>query len=134
MRKRDLRLDNHGISNRRYAELKCFCEQYPDWVEELEANEHGVGSPALSGMPLGSDIGDKTSQVGILRAEISQKKDFVDKAAEIAGEDLAKYIIENVCYCKPMWYLVTVLGMPCSESTLYDKRRYFFYILDKIRR
>ena len=130
MRKRNLKLKEHGISCKRYNELMWHCRQYPDWVSELN-NMAVIKSQNVTGMPNGSGkTSNQTEELAIKRQELFKKCELIEQTAIEADEDLYQYIIKNVCYDKPVDYLITH-GMPCSAPSFYDKRRYFFYLLDK---
>lgn len=130
MRKRNLKLKEHGISCKRYNELMWYCRQYPDWVSELN-NMAVIKSQNVTGMPNGSGkTSNQTEELAIKRQELFNKCELIEQTAIEADGDLYQYIIKNVCYDKPVDYLITH-GMPCSAPSFYDKRRYFFYLLDK---
>ena len=132
MNKRKLRLDKYGISNKRYKELCGFCEQYPEWLEELKSNTDTVKSSSVSGMPASSSgSGDPTSALARRRAELRKRCELIEQMAIQANADLYQYIIRSVCYEEPFWYLRDIKGMPCSQRSFYDYRRYFFYLLDQ---
>ena len=131
MNKRKLRLDKYGISNKRYKELCGFCEQYPEWLEELKSNTDTVRSVSVSGMPASSGTGDPTFVLASRRAELKKMCELIEQTALQANEDLHQYIIRSVCYEEPFWYLRDIKGMPCSQRSFYDYRRYFFYLLDQ---
>ena len=52
MNKRQLNLEKYGISGKRYKELCGFCEQYPEWVNELKFNRDTVRSVEITDMPI----------------------------------------------------------------------------------
>lgn len=132
MNKRKLRLDKYGISNKRYKELCGFCEQYPEWLEELKSNTDTVKSASVSSMPESSSgTGDPTSALARRRVELQKRCDLIEQTAIQANADLYQYIIRSVCYEEPVRYLQTIKGMACSTATFYDVRRYFFYLLDQ---
>lgn len=132
MNKRNLVLDDYGISSKRYKELCGFCEQYPEWKMVLQNETHTVKSKNITDMPLPpSKSGDQTSELAIKRMVLQKKVDLIEKTAKQASSDLYKYIIESVCYGSPLKYLQTIKEMPCSRAVFYDTRRYFFYLLDK---
>lgn len=116
MNRRELKLNEYGISSKRFKELSAFCEQYPEWVEELKKR-----SPAVC-----TDAGR--------RSELENKCRIIETAALEADEELGNFIIKSVCYEKPFWYLRDILEIPCSQSAFYDRRRYFFYLLHKRKR
>lgn len=133
MNKRTLRLEKHGISKYRYGELRNFCLQYPEWVNELKYKKDALKSKQIDGMPIPPSKGgsDQTADLAIRRAELRERCELIERTAQQASGSLYKYIIQSVCYDEPMWYLRDILGMPCSKDTFYDTRRYFFYLLDK---
>lgn len=132
MNKRALKLDKYGISNKRYKELCGFCEQYPEWIDELKYKTDTVKSVGIADVPLpSSQMGDQTSDLAIRRAELQKKCDLIEKTAIQASADFYPYIIKSVCYEEPFWYLRDIMGMPCSQRSFYDYRRYFFYLLDQ---
>lgn len=133
MNKRELRLSKYGISNNRYAELRSFCKQYPEWKDELRFKNDTVKSPSLSGMPHVQGKGNQTENLAIRRAMLTEKCELIESVARKASPDLWEYIIKSVCYEKTVVYLRTIMGMPCNERSFYDVRRYFFYLLDKSR-
>lgn len=107
-----------------------YCRQYPDWVSELN-NMAVIKSQNVTGMPNGSGkTSNQTEELAIKRQELFKKCELIEQTAIEADGDLYQYIIKNVCYDKPVDYLITH-GMPCSAPSFYDKRRYFFYLLDK---
>lgn len=130
MRKRSLKLKQHGISAKRYKELCGFCEQYPEWKEELKEIT-SVKSQVITGMPTGKgNTTSITEDLAIKRQQLTEKCELVEQTAIQADAELYQYIIKNVCYELPYKYL-NYLEMPCSRRAFYDKRRYFFYLLDK---
>lgn len=116
MNRRELKLNEYGISSKRFKELSAFCEQYPEWVEELKKQSLTAGDAAAR------------------RSELEHKCRLIETAALEADECLGTFIIKSVCYEKPFWYLRDILEIPCSQSAFYDRRRYFFYLLDKKKR
>lgn len=132
LNKRKLKLDDYGISGKRFKELSGFCEQYPDWKKELSYMTDAVKSPQINGIgSFGGDTSDTTANLAIRRQGLSEKCKLIESTAIQASEELAAYIIKNVCFELPLRYLICAEGMPCSERAFYDKRRYFFYLLDK---
>jgi len=131
LRKRDIKLDKYGISKKRYVELRSFCEQYPEWKRYLASETNTVKSKVITDMPMSRDpLNNATENLAIKRTVYSCRCDLIEKIAKQASGDLHEYIIKSVCYDLPVRYLLMVEDMPCSATTLYDIRRYFFYLLD----
>ena len=131
MNKRQLNLAKYGISGKRYKELCGFCEQYPDWIEELKYNTDTVRSIEITDMPTAHGNSDATCNLASKRVELQKKCELVEQTAIQASAEFYQYIIKSVCYEAPISYLIAYDEMPCSKATFYDIRRYFFYLLDE---
>jgi hypothetical protein len=128
--RRNLKLNDYGISSKRYKELCGFCEQYPEWVDELKYKTDILKSKEITDMPMApSRIGNSQEDLAIKRTELQSKCEIIEQTAIEADADLYQYIIKNVCYEKPIWYLIDIMNMPCSERAFRDKKRYFFFLL-----
>lgn len=134
-KRRDLRLSKYDISAHRYAELKSFCLQYPEWVERVRDINFLQGQ-CLNGMPFLPEghNSDSTGDDAIRLAELKEKIELVDSVLEQAGGDLEEYLRSSVCEGNPMWYIRDIMEMPCAKDTFYDMRRHFFYLLDRAKR
>ena len=132
MDKRKLVLKEYGISDKRYKELCGFCEQYPEWKAELKYNKDTMKSRTITDMPISfNGNSDQTGNLAVKRVELQKKCELIENTAKQASSDLWEYILDSVCYEHPLNYLQTMKGMPCSRTTFYDVRRYFFFLLDK---
>lgn len=132
--RRSLKLHDYGISRKRYNELCAFCEQYPEMKDEIKYNTDTVKSKTITDMPMAPvRTGNQTEDLVIRRVELSIKCELIENAARKANEELTEYIIANVCYEKPIWYLTDIMKMPCSERSFRDIKRYFFYLLSQNR-
>ena len=131
MNKRDLNLRKYGISGKRYKELCGFCEQYPEWKEEIK-NFSFVGGQEYSDMPRNPNHEyDSTAENAMKIEKLMSKCNLVEEAAKAVDGDMWEFIIKAVCYNVPISYLQMQEGMCMSQSVFYDRRRYFFYLLDK---
>ena len=131
MNKRELKLEQYGISGKRYKELCGFCEQYPEWVDELKFKTDTVKSVEITDMPVHHGNSDATCNLATKRFELQKKCELIEQTAIQASGELYQYIIKSVCYECPFWYLRDIMGMPCGQSSFYDQRRYFFFLLDQ---
>lgn len=131
MNKRDLKLDKYGISGKRYKELCGFCEQYPDWKKEL--NNHAYISAVAYGdepRPSNHDNSDTTAKHALKMLKYKRNCELIEKVAKEADDKYWQHIIKAVCYEVPINYLMEIDGLHLSKSVFYDRRRYFFYLLD----
>lgn len=131
MNKRNLNLEKYGISGKRYKELCGFCEQYPEWINELKNKNDTVKSVEITDMPIYHSNSDATGNLAIRRVELQKKRELIEQTAIQASADLSQYIIKSVCYEVPVTYLISCEEMPISKSAFYELRRYFFYLLDQ---
>lgn len=130
MNKREIKLTEYGISNKRFKELSGFCEQYPDWKKEL-ATLNVLKGKTITDMPVSNKKCDPTSELALKRIALEEKCKLIEECAKRADEDLAEYIIQSVCYERPLWHLTDIQNMPCSKNSFYAKRKYFFCILNE---
>ena len=135
MKKRALTLQKYGISSKRYKELCGFCEQYPEWKEELLELEPSAKSQRIDGIPYSqtNNISDETADLAIKRTALLNKIELVEETAKEASQEMWEYIIKSACYEQPFWYLRDVAKIPMSQATFSDRRRYFFHLLSKKR-
>lgn len=132
MNKRELRLEQYGISGKRYKELCGFCEQYPEWVDELKYKTDTVKSKEITDMPFASlGASDQTGNLAISRVDLQKKCELIEQTAIQASAEFYQYIIKSVCYEVPVNYLISYESMAISKSAFYELRRYFFYLLDE---
>lgn len=134
MRTWKLRLEEYGISELRYDELKALCRRY-DELRELErrfrlgdCGEKRGNSGAWKGRP------DPTAAEALRRASSPYKWqiDAIDAAADTAcgglGAEVRRAIMRNVTDGTPFEQLGCV---PCGRRQFYELRRLFFVYLDR---
>lgn len=132
--RRELNLKKHNISSARYRELKAFCEQYSEWKDRLMSMQ-ALSSVTYSDMPGNPNKGvsDMTGRQAIDRIELEEKCKMIEDVAVLAGNDLANFIIANVCDNKSVVSLQQK-GLRIERSGFYYRRRLFFCILDKMKK
>jgi len=64
-------------------------------------------------------------------SELSSKVSLIENTAKEADPEFWEFIIESACYEAPAIYLITKKGMPLSKTAFYNRRQYFFYLLDQ---
>ena len=131
MNKRELKLDKYGISGKRVKELCGFCEQYPDWKKEL--SDHAYISAVQYGdepKPSNHENSDSTARHALKMLKFKRNCDLIEKVAKEADHENWEYLIKAFCYEVPINYLIYEENMHLSPSAFYERRRYFFYLLD----
>lgn len=131
MSKRWNQLKRYNISTKRFLELSYFCQQYPEWKDELKYNLNNTLNTPSNKSKTKPEHSDPTQNVGIRRQQLEHNISLIETTAEDVSEDFAKYIIKAVTEDKPYKYLETVMSMPCSRNTYYTYRRKFFCLLDQ---
>lgn len=135
MSKREIKLDKFGISRKRYKELCGFCEQYPEWKSALKDYSFIKGvsydpSPKSITNAINSPVEDATIKMDRFISNCN----IIEEAAKKADPENWEFIIDSACYELPINYLITVKGMNLSQFPFYKRRRYFFYILDQMKK
>lgn len=131
MNKRSLKLGKYGISGKRYKELCGFCEQYPDWKKEL--TNHAYISAVQYGdepKPSNHENSDSTSKHALKMLRYKRNVELIERVAKETDLSRWEYLIKSICYEVPTNYLINCEDMGISASAFYERRRYFFYLLD----
>lgn len=141
--KRDLSLDEYGISGNRYRELKNFCLQYQEWRDELQYNTDTVRSKVITDMPIchggGNPMELLIERRMLLQEKCAQVEQNLFKAigdtyngelSELYPKMLKAIINDNINYA----YLSDVMNADCGRNTYWKIRRYFFFLLSKCRK
>ena len=130
MNKRKLKFEDLEISDKRYKELCGFCEQYPEWKSKLGSMSFVKGVNYDSTKPSNHDNSDTTASHALKALALKRKVDLIESCAKVAGGDFARFIIRSACYEESYEYLSGIKKLHISRSAFYEKRRYFFYLLD----
>lgn len=126
--------NKYYISKHRYYELKHFCLQYNEWIEELKKlDSKGRQS---SGGEIHSDpqFSDPTAEIAMRRSQLQQNIEMIKDAAIQTDRVLFNYLIKAVTEERSYVYLREVLSIPCCKDSFYEAYRRFFWILSKMRR
>ena len=128
------RRNKYYISKHRYLELKHFCLQYKEWINEYEAIANYPNRTIdilsdYSGMSRESFV----EKQAIKAMELGKKIDLIKSVAYDADEYLGYYILKAVTEDLPFTYLQSKMEIPCGRDMYYDRYRRFFWLLDKER-
>lgn len=127
--------NKYYISKHRFYELKHFCLQYREWSSKCDIYKESIRSSSLIQVNKGiTDIQDPVGDIFANIEELYTKMQIVKNACKLADEQLSGYIFEAVTRDRSFTYLQTVLEIPCSRSTFYDRYRKFYYILSNLRK
>jgi hypothetical protein len=146
--KRNIKLDQYGISKYRYLELHSFCLQYNEWKDKLKYQTNALKSQQLTGMPFVGGTSDSTQSLATKRLELAKNCELVERTVLEAITTLkkgssSKYLYEgdyhdlfehmlkavtndDITYT----YLDQIMRIPIGRDCYYMFRRYFYYLLD----
>ncbi|WP_277409552.1 hypothetical protein [Lacrimispora xylanisolvens] len=129
---RPLNYSKYGISKNRFWELYFWCLQYGEWREELKYKTDTVKSVRIASMPSSHSPVDVTQQLAIRRVMLEQNCKLIEQTAIETDADIYKYIMKAVTEEDITYeYLRMIMEIPCSHNTYYDRRRKFYWLLDK---
>lgn len=125
--------NKYWISKHRFYEIEHHCLQYKEWKDEYSTlSTQGVSGVDYDGMPHGTNVGNPTETVGMRMAILKGKIDTVEKTAEEADPELAKYILKAVTNEGISFnYLKMVMGIPCEKDMYYNRRRKFYWLMNQ---
>lgn len=128
--RRRLNLEKYGISQQRYAEMRAFCLQYPEWKERLR-DIHTLSGVATDGEAVqGGKTGQPTESKAIQALQYAQKMDAVERALKQAvGDEANLYAPMLASLTRKIPY--ENLNIPIGRMTYFQYRTAFFVNLDK---
>ncbi len=126
---RALNKKKYEINRYRYHELRYFCLQYPEWVEELKKIEGVLKSIDLTREGKAGRISDATADLAIRREGLGKKCELIEQTAIEADGEIYQYILKGVTMGKGFDRLFPM--PPCERDMYYDRRRKFFHLLSK---
>ena len=131
MNKKKLKFDDFGISGKRYKELRAFCEQYPEWKEKI-SNQSFIQAVQYGDEPKPSNHNnaDTTAKHALLMLKMKRNCELIERVAKMADADYWEHIIKSVCFEVSVNYLICYENLYIERSAFYERRRYFFYLLD----
>lgn len=132
MNKRDIYLAKYGISRARYRELKGFCEQYQEWKEKVQDHAF-ISSVTYKTTPGNPNKGttDMTGNTAVKLSKYQNKIDVIERCAKEADPDYWQELIECICCDASAKIYIETSKLPMSTAVYYNRRRYFFILLDQ---
>lgn len=126
--------NKYYIDKHRHYELKHFCLQYPMWKRKYA----GLGNLSVVSQfgektPTGNTLGDPTGTCAVMKAQLLEKIELVERIAKEADAEIHEYILKAVTEGLSFPYLKTNLNIPCGKDMYYDRYRKFFWLLSEAR-
>lgn len=126
--------NKYWIDKHRHYELKHFCLQYKTWKKiYAELLDPKIPMVSMDKIPSSGTPNDPTAKRAMLKAHYSERIKLVEQAAMEADKYLHDYILKAVTEGRSYTYLKTMLDIPCSKDTYYERYRRFFWILNELR-
>lgn len=121
----------YPLNKNRYKELLYFCRQYPDWVRNKNSISYTKSTSSIK-IVFNKKISDPTYDILSTLEYYDHKIELVEQDALATDGELYFYILKGVT---EGWSYdqLTLIEIPCSRSTYYDRYRKFFFILDKMQ-
>lgn len=124
--------NKYYISQHRYLELKHFCLQYKEWIEELQSIKlQGGGGGEIHSDP---QYSDPTAGNALRIIELKKNIELIRNSAQETDRVLFNYILIAVTEERSYTYMRQVMSIPCCKDTFYEYYRKFFWILSAKRR
>lgn len=119
------------LSKHEFYTAYHFALQYKEWKDKYKSME-GLSAINMDGMPHGSNTSDPTSNRAIVMAELKKKIEIIEDTVRETDEALYCWILkgvtnENISFT----YLQQIMNIPCGKNMYYDRRRKFYYLLNK---
>lgn len=125
--------NKYWLSKHRFYEISHHCLQYQEWKDEYKVLSKGsLRSTILDGMPRGTGNGDSTASAAFRLVELRRKIDTVERIAKEADPVIWKFILKAVTTEGVTFnYLQNVMGIPCGKDLFYDRRRKFYWLMNR---
>ena len=123
------------IPKHRMYELIHFCLQYPEWKKICNGiDELYFKNSNLDNLKCNTNAhSDPTAELAIKRMKCYENIKLVENTAIETDRVLSNYILIAVTEDLKYETIKTRLNIPCGRDMFYDKRRKFFWLLDKVR-
>lgn len=122
----------YWISKHRYYELKHFCLQYPEWVEQVnDILWIKSGDQVLPVSKTKRYRNNGMEYITDILEKYEWKIRLVDQCCLEADEELSDWLLMAVTEGKTYENLRTMYDIPCSRNTFYDRYRKFFFIISQ---
>lgn len=120
----------YKLDKNRYYELKYFCLQYTEWLNQLETLDGYSRTNCVQMEQNNGTYSDRTYSTVVKREVYLNNIKLVNKVAIEVDEYLSKYLIKGITENLSYDILKVRFDIPCSRSVYYKKYRQFFALLD----
>lgn len=132
MARRNSYRGKYKLSKHEYLKAFHYAMCYNDWRREYDSLVDTARAIEYSDMPHGTNTWDSTAEAAQRRAELREKMQTVEDTAYEADPELCRYIMYAVTNEGATYeYLQSTKKLPCGKDMFYDRRRKFYYLLNK---
>lgn len=108
----------YKLDKNRYYELKYFCLQYTEWLNQLETLDGYSRTNCVQMEQNNGTYGDRTYSTVVKREVYLNNIKLVNKIAIEVDEYLSKYLIKGITENLSYDILKVRFDIPCSRSVL----------------
>ena len=121
---------NYHISQHRFYELRHYCLQYDEWIDELRGLDGGFRSTSII------EIDDVLVDDPVFnhverKAELEERVEAIHRCAKKADRELWTYIVNAVTKDLSFKELKMLYKIPSDKNQYYKSYRRFFSILSQ---
>ena len=124
--RRDLKLSKH-----RYLELQHWCLQYPEWEDQVKRAKYLPESVRTRAKNSKWIANRQTESLGVNLAELTANMETVKRICREASKEFYPWLFRAITKGSSFNELKMVYEIPCERDMFYDRRRLFFWLLDK---
>lgn len=122
--------NNYHISKHRFYELKHYCLQYDEWIDELRELDGGLRSTSIISIddaPVDNPVLEHVER----KTELEEKIETIRRCAKKADRELWSYIVNAVTNDLSFTELKMLYKIPRGKNQYYESYRRFFFILSQ---
>ena len=146
MRDYRLRMQEMGISEWAYVELKAFCRQYPEkkaqaaallgirGCDRIQMAKDERGHEIGVVMPVAVRISSPTADAALKRIKLLEDCDLIDRVARSVGDgEWERALILHTCYAVALECIDKTILPTSNRNAFFRAKREFFYRLHAAR-
>lgn len=123
--------NNYHISKHRFYELKHYCLQYGEWLDELRELDGGFKSSSIITLEDQQNDSDPVLDLVTKKSELQEKIEMIRECAKKADKELWTYILNAVTKDLSFTELKMLYNIPRGKNQYYASYRRFFFILSQ---
>lgn len=122
--------NNYHISKHRFYELKHYCLQYDEWIDELRELDGGFRSTSIIIID-NTSVDDPVFDHVNRKTELEERVETIHRCAKKADRELWTYIVNAVTKDLSFKELKMLYKIPSDKNQYYKSYRRFFSILSQ---